>query len=242
MNKSASQTPFKPLDRESDEFNELFDALVATLQRHFGHCANFNAKRNAYRFLATYETVMEDFWTKKQALVSLKDLKRAVRDVIEAHERIPSLVYKELSGEASYHDNIKDKEFYENLTSGFVLKSLVPKREATTALEALKTLRDYRDVLIKIIDMTRSGLPKGIETRNRPLQKWALIHAAADLARAYNALDVSDSSGVPAQFESLLFGVFETFGFPRQQSVRQVYSGWRNAMDGKYEDSDLLDI
>lgn len=242
MPKKDRVSPFAPLKTDSKEFQELYISVRAAVASHFGHCPGLNIDLETHRFMGTYQTVMSDFWQEKQGRESLENLKRAVLDLEVAFGSLPWLLAAELGGNAGFIDEQKRDKFLEECPQDIIFSSQVPKPECKAAIDALGVLAARHKAAIEVIEMTLASVPKGIQTRNRPIQEWAIIEAAADLARAVGAFDVPKAIDESGPFYRLLCSLFDVFGYARRVSLKGVYAGWRKHMDGKYEKFDLLDI
>jgi len=242
MPKKDRVAPFVPLKTDSKEFQKIYLSVRKVVARHFGDCPGLNVDLETHRFMGTYETVMSDFWNEKQGKEPLEDLKRAVLALEVAYGSLPWLLAAELEGNAGFIDDQKRDKFLEECPQDIIFSSQLPQPECKAAIDALGVLATRHKAAIEAIEMTLASVPEGIPTRNRPIQDWAIIEAAADLARAVGAFDVPKAIDETGAFYRLLCSLVDAFGYAERKCLKGVYAGWRKHMDGKYENFDLLDI
>ena len=242
MKKFDPNKPYSPFRKDSDEYYDFCDDIKLVLMRHFGEYPNLIANSQTQRFISSYENVMTDFWNKKQGTESLEALRRAVLALASARASLPWLLGFELRGNASFIDEKKREQFLAKTTQDIIFKSQLPEPSSSNGVGALFALAENHLAAIEAIDMALKNVPEGIETRNRPIQEWAIIEAAAEVARVVGAFDVPKAIDDSGPFYRLLSSLFEAFGYAKRSSLKGVYAGWRKHMDGKMDNFDLLDI
>ncbi len=235
------QQAYRSPDRESDEYQDRFHGIVRVFKEHFHHCPGFKDHQETHRFMAHYEAIRHDLWTKEYASEVLDDLKRAIVELIGAYRKVPKLVLDDLSLNDEKIQEIKEKRYWESNTTGYAFVSELPSAYAQEAADALATLYANHEDYLTSIGITRKGLPKGFSTRNRPLKEWALIEATVDVVRTHNAMFVPKSMKSSGPLFRLLRDVFHIFGIEKD-SFEGVYGGWKKHMDSKFENADLLPI
>jgi hypothetical protein len=233
--------PYEPLGVSSDRYYDLLDALVPVFERHFSHCKNFRARWEADRFLSTYDSWMTDFWAGDQARKELDKLEKALRNSIEAYNALPVAVRDDLHGNAQQWDYFSQDRYLASTKRDFIFKSEIPHSEAETVSTGLKAFAKSPDDFFQAIEVTRQRIPEGIPTRNRDIQKWALIQSSVELVRTYNAFNVPHDVDTSGDMARLLSAVFDVFGI-RVNSFRQLYASVREHLDSKRGNLDLLSI
>ncbi|NRB17583.1 MAG: hypothetical protein HRU33_08445 [Rhodobacteraceae bacterium] len=235
-----TQPQYEPIKLYSDEFEELRMAVANVLRNHLASCEKFDADSESYRFMGAFDSLMVDFWTGEQAGVALDDLRRAIAQLQIAYNSIPNLVRREVEMDAEYHDHQIRQREADSLVSQKNDEQIAPGGLEAVA-KSLGPLAKHADTLSRIVTKTRRELPQGIPTRNRPLKEWALIHATVDVVRAFDAMNVPSTMNMAGPLYKLLRDIFQVFGIEKN-SFRRVYEGWRENVDGKYEEADLMPI
>ena len=241
MAKGNTGEAYRPLDPDGDEFWGLYDALVPVFQKHLGPDPVFSAKGEAHRFLATYDSIRQDFWTKASADESLANLKRILIELGKAYSLTPNIVLGELPLNEEQLVELEKKKYMRETEIEVAFVSAIPLPEVRRAAAALDTLCKHVEGLISSIEMTRSSLPEGIKTRNRPIKEWALIEATVEIARSHDTINIPEDMDESGDMYRLLQDIFLVFGI-KKSSFKGMFRGWKKYMDGKYENADLLTI
>lgn len=240
----SEQNQFESFDRDSDEFLNLHKAVSSIFARHFvGALKGCSAGGEAHRFISTYEATMADFWLGEKAAATLTDLSLAVNHLSAAWEKLPLLVKHELAANSSFVDDENRTKYYDENTHRAVFMSGFPGNNACEAVRSLGNINNHRDVLLATISKTKKELPKGIQTRNRPIKEWSVIAAAAEIVRSHNAMNVPtriDTSTPSGPFYELLAELFPLF--KTTSSISGSIKGWSMHYDNKISDSDLMPI
>lgn len=241
MSGNRKNQAYRPVKIYSDEYWEIYHALVPILEAHFKGCEKFKADEQAHNFLVEYSQMRQNLWTREQAEEALDELRIAIVKLVDAYDMTPYLVLRELSVN---HDEVLQKakkEFMKTTKRDLFFWSMVDLPDVHKATTALKDLCDEREGLLSTIEMTRRALPEGFSTRNRPLQEWALIETCVCLVREFDAMNVPKQVGRTGPLFRLLRDVFEVFGITKGDFTG-VYRGWRDKVDGKFKGADLLTI
>lgn len=233
--------PYEPFSASTDKYYDLLDALTLVFKKHFAHCHSFQALGEASRFLGCYESWMMAFWTGDQARKELDKLEKALRQSVVAYNALPAAVRDGLHGNAQQWDYFAKDRFLASTNLNFIFVSDIPQSEAETVSTGLNTFAENPDDFLKAIEVTRKRLPEGIPTRNRAVQKWALIEATVELVRAHEAMNVPKSIDQSGDLGRLLAAVFDVFGI-KVNSFRQLFDSWREHIDSKRETFDLLSM
>lgn len=239
--KNGGAEAYRPLSPDGDEFWDLYDALVPVFEKHLGPNPVYSAQSETHRFLAAYDSIRQDFWTKETASDALTKLKRALTDLASAYKSTPNLVLGELPANEEEIVESAKKKYLRETNESLVFWSTVPLPEVRKAAGALNTLCEHHEGLISSIEMTRKSLPDGFRTRNRPVKEWALIEAAVEIARSHDGINVPEDMDESGDLYRLLRDIFLVFGI-RKNSFKGVFRGWKDHVDGKFENADLLPI
>lgn len=237
---TKKQPQFEPLELYSEEYEKVRLGVEGVLRQHFASFDNFDPSWEFHRFIGAYETLMQDFWLGEHAEKALDDLRRAISSIQEAYNSTPYLVRSELELNAEFHEWQASQSDHNEPEVAQSSGPIIPS-ELQVIAKSLGPLARRADDLIAVIEQTRRELPEGIPTRNRPLKEWALIHATVDVVRAFDAMNIPNSMDRAGPLYRLLRDIFEVFGIEKE-SFRRVYEGWREHIDGKYENADLLPI
>lgn len=223
----------------SREHRELILNVAGVLNRFFGEREGFDDQAEAHRLYAVYASIILNAWDQRKAQEQLACLEEAIDGLQEAFRALPKLLQMELGAYARGIDEQKREDFL-NCAPDIIAKSELPKSRGETAIVALENICEDPAELKAAIRLLNDALPAGVATRNRPMNDWAVIEAAAELCRARKLMNVPNSLGTESPFHRLLEALFRVF--PTQTTPVASFKGWKKHVDTKRENLDLLDM
>ncbi|SLN70755.1 hypothetical protein ROA7450_03856 [Roseovarius albus] len=242
MSKKKNVFTYQGLDHDSDEFDELFHKIIPLMERYFTPEAIPTPRQNAAELINRYDEVMLDFWSRDQASKALTDLQRSISSLADAYARVPTLVIDRLEIDVRHCDYLQKEGFLKQTKLDIIFNHMLPEPGASLSYDALKVLATHFTEFIPAIEMTRRELPEGIPTRNRSkFNEWALIDATVHIVRKNKLMNVPAELDNSGELGRLLRDVFAAFGIEKN-SFKTVYRSWREYMDGKYQNYDLMTI
>lgn len=229
----------QPSDKPRKEKSAMIGEIHSVLRKHLNTQSSKDSISDAQNFWGAYDMFLDDFWSKKEASIALERLSRSLSELEASYAQTPPLIRYILGSRASGLD-WERREKYQKENPENQDPPSIPGPAATDAVEALEAVTGHCETLRSVVDVVRRELPEGIETRNRPREAWAVIHAAAEVCKQGSRINIPKAVAEAGPMYRLLSDLFVLFEI--EHSVQGTYRGWHEHMYGKYEDYDLMQI
>lgn len=229
-----------PLPNHGSEYYDAIDEIALVLQSHFSSLEMPALREKAHHLAAAYKAFVEDFWGREEATIALENLSRALVQLSNSYEALPQLLKSNLVPYARGFDHCGKETFLTDNEPDPTSQPFSKLSEATEAAEALETLCTNNEDLVSMVDIVRKKLPKGMKTRNRPGNAYAVIHATVEVFGGDGGINIPKAVDQAGPLYRLLTDLFKLFKITN--SVSGAFRGWKQNVDGNYENEELLPI
>lgn len=228
----AKHKSWSEIEEEGAKIQPIFERHMATL----GKEKTGGLARN---FVIELDSALWEAWQYGEQQKLLQKLKHQVRILSEIVKAISPAAFQEIEADATVPRMILDGSYRPKGDDD--PKWLEGERPlpAEVAIKGMYDLSENYEDLQLAIEATRQRLPRGIPTRNRNIDAWRVVEAAAYVCRhTPKTIRVPKSTNGSGPFYRLLVDLFSFYNITSE--VNGAVRSWRTHIDNKRESLDLL--
>ena len=215
-------------EEDMDEFFGHLGELAGVFAKHFDRPNEINDLLLADYFFKRRDICLEAFWSKKDVLADLAELKQSLKTIPAVMDRLPMAVSDELR-RAAIKPIIGRRE---DLGWGTPLStetylSFLPSEQA---FQAFNTLQKHITGIVKLVDAATEFAETGLPVGNKGLEAWKTVDACSELcALKPGVINVPKRMNNAGPFYRLLSDVFDVMG--HDEDPVSAFRGWKRHVD-----------